>query len=479
MTFRLVIAEGRERGRQFEYDARKGEVSIGRAAQNDIVIRDSGVSREHLRIVQREGRCFAEDLNSANGTRVNGLRILGPSELTVGDLLATGTVVFAFSRPDPSAGASTERVDAHALQAIVSAAGGGAGAFYDPDAETGESWEGVPEFHVNPVGSPPRPGPRAPEPVRLPRAEPAADRARRRRRFGSTLGGQLRFHWSELPLRAKQALMGAAALLILGIAVAVWPSDRRPSGPEPEVLTRQPLEGSFGVGKGVTWERPDDKTFYLDLVAPTRALAVLHYRAEGIAEGEVTVWVNGAQVGYVPADGAVVGGREVEQVLPVARLKRHARNEVVFDSTRNPPARDPWRIEGLWAEVMPLPAASEAELERVGRELYQRARDLERQHQVSPENLFQAWRAYRDAWLSFEGLAQPPELRAVAQVKVSDVRNRLEELCSRLLLEAERALRLQNRKKARAALEEVPRYFPTPEHRCHNLALEKIARYGL
>jgi len=92
--------------------------TIGRAVENDIVITGPRVSREHAR-VRREGhRLLLEDLRSANGTFLNGERLLAPAELHEGDTVTIGDVALTFH--DPS---STFR-DAGALDLEVDLAAG-------------------------------------------------------------------------------------------------------------------------------------------------------------------------------------------------------------------------------------------------------------------------------------------------------------------------------------------------------------------
>jgi pSer/pThr/pTyr-binding forkhead associated (FHA) protein len=50
----------------------KERVTIGRRPQNDIVIESAAVSAEHAMIVTRNNDSFLEDLNSINGTQING-----------------------------------------------------------------------------------------------------------------------------------------------------------------------------------------------------------------------------------------------------------------------------------------------------------------------------------------------------------------------------------------------------------------------
>jgi len=65
-----------ETGRSFEFELTRDETHMGRAADsNDVVLEDGQVSRRHA-LIKRTGQEFALiDLNSANGTFINGKRI--------------------------------------------------------------------------------------------------------------------------------------------------------------------------------------------------------------------------------------------------------------------------------------------------------------------------------------------------------------------------------------------------------------------
>lgn len=72
------------------------DVTIGRSNKNTIMIKDPYISKNHLSIVKDEGEYFLEDLNSANGTFVNGDRIMDVVRLNNGDTIRLGQVEFIF-----------------------------------------------------------------------------------------------------------------------------------------------------------------------------------------------------------------------------------------------------------------------------------------------------------------------------------------------------------------------------------------------
>lgn len=63
-----------------EYYVIEGDISLGRSSRNDVVIKDKFVSKNHLLIREKNQRYYLEDLGSANGTFLNGVKI-DPNEL--------------------------------------------------------------------------------------------------------------------------------------------------------------------------------------------------------------------------------------------------------------------------------------------------------------------------------------------------------------------------------------------------------------
>jgi two-component system, cell cycle response regulator len=70
-------------------------IVIGRTSEATIVIEDDGLSRKHARFLRMQRQYFVEDLESTNGTFVNGVATTEPVRLDDGDTvqLGSGTVV--------------------------------------------------------------------------------------------------------------------------------------------------------------------------------------------------------------------------------------------------------------------------------------------------------------------------------------------------------------------------------------------------
>jgi pSer/pThr/pTyr-binding forkhead associated (FHA) protein len=60
------------------------------------MVDDPNVSRSHAEIRPRGGSWVVSDLNSTNGTRLNGRRLQGPEVLKPGDEIELGTSLLTF-----------------------------------------------------------------------------------------------------------------------------------------------------------------------------------------------------------------------------------------------------------------------------------------------------------------------------------------------------------------------------------------------
>jgi hypothetical protein len=71
--------------------------TLGRGRQADIVLNDPNVSRKHAEIRPRGGSWVITDLESTNGSQLNGRRIDGPEVLRPGDEIELGASVMTFT----------------------------------------------------------------------------------------------------------------------------------------------------------------------------------------------------------------------------------------------------------------------------------------------------------------------------------------------------------------------------------------------
>lgn len=81
----LILEEGTEETRNWALSG--AQTTIGRWTDNDIVLPDRRVSRTHARIERRGNEFVLIDLNSTNGTFVNGKRLVEEHFLQNGDMI--------------------------------------------------------------------------------------------------------------------------------------------------------------------------------------------------------------------------------------------------------------------------------------------------------------------------------------------------------------------------------------------------------
>src|SRR5438445_1522849 len=157
--------------------------NIGRADYNDVVLPDPSVSTTHAKLQRREGVWVVVDLDSTNGTFVDGERVTGESPLAPGALLRFGDMQVVFEPSD---------------DALGMVRGGGTQVMKDFSA----------------VAPPPRPGPPLPPAAAPSRAAPPASPPRPRPPAKGRPGSK-RPAAQQLPAqRRKGRRKGAAGFLL-------------------------------------------------------------------------------------------------------------------------------------------------------------------------------------------------------------------------------------------------------------------------
>ena len=80
----------------------EGEFVAGRGEECSVVIDASTVSRRHAKIIIRAGSITIQDLESTNGTRVNGMPITVPTAIANGNTVELGSEVLVVKRRNAS-----------------------------------------------------------------------------------------------------------------------------------------------------------------------------------------------------------------------------------------------------------------------------------------------------------------------------------------------------------------------------------------
>ncbi len=94
----LTVFRKGERPLMFELAREDGFVVIGRVDECEITVQDRRVSREHAEVEVAEGQYRLRDLESSNGTLLNGEKLLGSRRLEHGDKIVIGGYLLRFER---------------------------------------------------------------------------------------------------------------------------------------------------------------------------------------------------------------------------------------------------------------------------------------------------------------------------------------------------------------------------------------------
>jgi DNA-binding winged helix-turn-helix (wHTH) protein len=88
----LIELNENNQPRQF-WTLETDDVTVGRGEESDIVIAKRQISRQHIRLYKHDDHFILEDLDSKNGTWLNGTQIKGEHRLSDGDEVHLALVV--------------------------------------------------------------------------------------------------------------------------------------------------------------------------------------------------------------------------------------------------------------------------------------------------------------------------------------------------------------------------------------------------
>jgi len=95
----ILVIQGADKDRAF--DLFDGENIVGRS-NCAVKLSDGTVSRRHAALVPRNGEWVLDDLGSANGTYLNGVKVTRPSPVHRGDQIRCGTTLLVFGGGKPT-----------------------------------------------------------------------------------------------------------------------------------------------------------------------------------------------------------------------------------------------------------------------------------------------------------------------------------------------------------------------------------------
>ncbi len=93
---RLVIVSGPKEG--LELTLPEEPLTIGRSSESGLVIRDDYTSTHHARLMLWDGNWVVQDLDSTNGTFLDGARVTLPTPVPLNTPIRIGTTSFELRR---------------------------------------------------------------------------------------------------------------------------------------------------------------------------------------------------------------------------------------------------------------------------------------------------------------------------------------------------------------------------------------------
>ena len=414
--FLLTIAEGKGRGQRFSFET--ADVTIGRGAENDVVLNDAGVSRTHARIQKQGAQWLLLDNGSSNGTELNGVVIAKPAALRAGDKIGVGPVVFEFSA----------RTAAPSTETRITAA---------PGADQATRVSAMPE---------------APRAV-APRAG-GAQKAPPLEVFG------------KLPLAVRVGCIAAAVLLVVGVAKVAVTGKETKGLACPETVAVDDDSAAFTFGHGEVDVDCGNKVVF-GFSVPPKTKALFHYLPMRIGSpSEVELRLNGKHLAYAP----VAGARGEMQVvpLPAEGLAADGRNFIAV--TQSQKGKE-WSVGKVRAEMLAITAGDP----KAARDAYERGRRKLEERRVAPRNLYDAWKSFTTARRQLEGLNPRPALYGEVAQLIKDCERDLDKECSRLVFTAGRYEKYGQDEKAQQTWREILQHFPGEDpSACRKKAQENI-----
>ncbi|MEO1481928.1 MAG: FHA domain-containing protein [Myxococcota bacterium] len=416
--FRLRIVSGKGRGREFHFD--EPTIAIGRTPHCDLVLYDTGVSRNHCEILLENGHYVLRDIGSANGTFLNE-SLTTEAHLYDGDRVGVGPVTFEFSTDDVTSPNGPDRATMW-------------------EVSNSKSRRELEVMRTRAVES------RVSEPKKL----------------------RLPF---ELP-KVRRTTLLSVAVAILVIAAAATVSYRIISS-QPRVdrsaevfaVNESNAELRFGAGR-VDVFTPRAANFAFDY---TGGKATLVFAVGGIdSDSEVSIELNGKAIGHAPASPARwTAGNMLD--LPRELLYK-GRNLLAFRHHPLSGATARWGIAKVEVEESELPEVDVGKAQQ----LFALGKSAFDTRSVAPQNLARSIDYFGQARLYLEGIEERPPLYYDIGKSLKRAKGQLQNTFETHIFAAEQATRFGDRTRAVDSLVELLQYIPDKEDPRHIEAKSRL-----
>jgi pSer/pThr/pTyr-binding forkhead associated (FHA) protein len=452
VDFLLKILEGQEKDKVYSFN--KPHVTIGRTANNDLVIKDPSISRHHALIVYKDFRFIVKDLDSSNGTRLNGV-LIKQKVLATGDVVRFGNVELLFDLSDVTTAKSKSKQ--RGLQAQTT----------DPSMDETDKKQVVDDASLL--------------------IKSAGMRSHGRESAGSkrpaVQGGIVaRFSvwYRGLSKRVQFLLVVTSCIMIAGVLLKAVQgsksvlhiiSDHSEQVFSPGEYGDDDLPISYGFGP-VAISCKTKATFKFKY-AGGRATAVYSVALIN-SKQEVVIEVNGQSVGYAPITLSRWSD-EIQLMLPRKFLKANDINTISFVNsvnTNNPEADEAWAVELAAIVENPLPEPNE----KLANENFLLAKERYQTRHVAPQNMYQALMFFKKArdYLELMPKESQPGIYDEACEMILNIEKKLNKTYRDLIFTAEQAKEYEQFERAKRAYLQIIKTFPDKEDARHVIVQELL-----
>ena len=471
MGFRLTVLAGPEEGRDFAFE--RIEITIGRTMENDVVLPDPGISRQHLSIRDKGGAYILKDLGSSNGTLLNGRKVL-EEVLKSGDVITIGGAKVRFEAEESKASRPARKPARQRRPAVSRAPGRKAQKKMTPTRPAKQSGA-----VIRSAGMRKRTDPRAKKESGRPAEAPVRSGPRGERPAGKGAGPLTELvakgvAWFKgLNKRMQIILIAVAGLFFLLIVIKLFQGGRdfvrgsTDHSDEEFVAGEYDSDGeplSYGLGP-VTILCREKATFKFKYA---NGRATMTYAVAGIDnKQEVAIQLNGMLVGHAP----VTLGKWSDYLrlnLPRKHLLENEENSITFLNMvnyNNSDAEENWAVEVDSIEETPLPPPDK----EAAAEAFKIAKERYKTKNVAPPNLFRSLEYFKKArdYLELIPEENRPEIYLEANEMVQKIEKELEKRFRDYRFEAEREKNRNRLDKAKNIYRQLMLTFPDTEDPRH------------